>query len=75
MSTDGEFVKSKIADFVTSNKLPLVTTFTRENAPTIFESSIKKQVIGKYIFLHIVLVGRNILWNSDHNNLLTLICG
>ncbi|KAF7823408.1 protein disulfide isomerase-like 1-4 [Senna tora] len=42
---DGEFVKSKIADFVSLNKIPLVTTFTRENAPSIFESSIKKQLL------------------------------
>ncbi|KAF3455003.1 hypothetical protein FNV43_RR05451 [Rhamnella rubrinervis] len=42
---DGQFVKSSIADFVFSNKLPLVTTFTRENAPAIFESPIKKQVL------------------------------
>ncbi|KAG4974448.1 hypothetical protein JHK87_031269 [Glycine soja] len=33
---DGQFVKAEIADFVTSNKLPLVTTFTRESAPLIF---------------------------------------
>ncbi|KAI4322259.1 hypothetical protein L6164_021970 [Bauhinia variegata] len=42
---DGQFVKSAIADFVSSNKLPLVTTFTRESAPSIFESSIKKQLL------------------------------
>ncbi|KAK4286452.1 hypothetical protein QN277_003007 [Acacia crassicarpa] len=42
---DDEFVKSKISDFVLANKLPLVTTFTRENAPSIFESSIKKQLL------------------------------
>lgn len=41
---DGQFTKSAIVDFVFSNKLPLVTTFSRENAPTIFESPIKKQV-------------------------------
>ncbi|XP_028757057.1 protein disulfide isomerase-like 1-4 isoform X1 [Neltuma alba] len=44
-AADGEFVKSKISDFVLANKLPLVTTFTRENAPSIFESSIKKQLL------------------------------
>ncbi|KAG5146035.1 hypothetical protein JHK84_031578 [Glycine max] len=46
---DGQFVKAEIADFVTSNKLPLVTTFTRESAPVIFESQIKKQLI----FVHV----------------------
>jgi hypothetical protein len=40
-------VKSKIAEFVFANKLPLVTTFTRESAPLIFESPIKKQVSGR----------------------------
>lgn len=44
--SDGQFVKSKIAEFVFANKLPLVTTFTRESAPLIFESPIKKQVSG-----------------------------
>ncbi|KAJ7947808.1 Protein disulfide-isomerase [Quillaja saponaria] len=42
---DGQFVKSAIVDFVFSNKLPLVTTFTRESAPLIFESKIKKQLL------------------------------
>ncbi|TKY67222.1 disulfide isomerase 1-4 [Spatholobus suberectus] len=42
---DGKFVKAEIADFVSSNKLPLVTTFTRESAPSIFESQIKKQLL------------------------------
>ncbi|KAK7257715.1 hypothetical protein RIF29_31886 [Crotalaria pallida] len=42
---EGQFVKSAIADFVSSNKLPLVTTFTRESAPSIFESQIKKQLL------------------------------
>ncbi|CAJ1979309.1 unnamed protein product [Sphenostylis stenocarpa] len=42
---DGKFVKSEIAEFVSSNKLPLVTTFTRESAPEIFESQIKKQLL------------------------------
>ncbi|CAL0304080.1 unnamed protein product [Lupinus luteus] len=42
---DGRYVKSAIADFVSSNKLPLVTTFTRESAPSIFESQIKKQLL------------------------------
>ncbi|KAK3018801.1 hypothetical protein RJ639_005039 [Escallonia herrerae] len=42
---DGQFVKSAIAEFVLSNKLPLVTTFTRESAPMIFESPIKKQLL------------------------------
>ncbi|KAF5470693.1 hypothetical protein F2P56_011190 [Juglans regia] len=42
---DGQFVKSTISEFVSANKLPLVTTFTRESAPLIFESSIKKQLL------------------------------
>uniref|UniRef100_A0A2N9HVL3 Protein disulfide-isomerase n=1 Tax=Fagus sylvatica TaxID=28930 RepID=A0A2N9HVL3_FAGSY len=42
---DGQFVKSAIAEFVFANKLPLVTTFTRESAPAIFESPIKKQLL------------------------------
>ncbi|KAM7259081.1 hypothetical protein ACFE04_014822 [Oxalis oulophora] len=42
---DGEFVKSSIAEFVLSNKLPLVIDFSREMAPLIFESPIKKQVL------------------------------
>ncbi|KAI6685784.1 hypothetical protein NL676_031697 [Syzygium grande] len=42
---DGKFEKSAIAEFVFTNKLPLVTTFTRESAPLIFESPIKKQVL------------------------------
>lgn len=40
----GEFTKSSIADFVFANKLPLVTTFTRESAPAIFDNPIKQQV-------------------------------
>ncbi|KAF8039820.1 hypothetical protein BT93_B2129 [Corymbia citriodora subsp. variegata] len=42
---DGKFEKSAIAEFVFANKLPLVTTFTRESAALIFESPIKKQVL------------------------------
>ncbi|MQL79897.1 hypothetical protein Taro_012337, partial [Colocasia esculenta] len=42
---DGDFKKSAIVDFVFTNKLPLVTTFTRENAPLIFENPIKKQLL------------------------------
>ncbi|PKA59256.1 Protein disulfide isomerase-like 1-3 [Apostasia shenzhenica] len=42
---DGQFTKSGIVDFVISNKLPLVITFTRESAPLIFESPIKKQLL------------------------------
>ncbi|KAI3411386.1 Protein disulfide-isomerase [Psidium guajava] len=42
---DGKFEKSAIAEFVFVNKLPLVTTFTRESAPLIFESPIKKQML------------------------------
>ncbi|CAN0898778.1 Protein disulfide isomerase-like 1-4 [Linum grandiflorum] len=42
---DGNFSRSVIAEFVFANKLPLVTIFTRENAPSVFESEIKKQLI------------------------------
>ena len=49
ISADGQFVKSAIAEFVFANKLPLVTTFTRESAPAIFESPIKKQVYVVYV--------------------------
>ncbi|CAJ2654413.1 protein disulfide isomerase-like 1-4-like [Trifolium pratense] len=42
---DGQFEKAAIANFVSSNKLPLVSTFTRESAPVIFESPIKKQLL------------------------------
>ncbi|KAK9280007.1 hypothetical protein L1049_013692 [Liquidambar formosana] len=42
---NGQFTKSAIAEFVFANKLPLVTIFTRESAPLIFESSIKKQLL------------------------------
>ncbi|KAK6121661.1 hypothetical protein DH2020_044588 [Rehmannia glutinosa] len=42
---DGEFKKSVIVEFVSANKLPLVTTFSRESAPQIFESPIKKQLL------------------------------
>ncbi|XP_009381969.2 protein disulfide isomerase-like 1-4 [Musa acuminata AAA Group] len=42
---DGQFSKSAIVDFVFANKLPLVTPFTRESAPEIFENPIKKQLL------------------------------
>ncbi|KAK7262314.1 hypothetical protein RJT34_29881 [Clitoria ternatea] len=42
---DGKFVRAEIAEFVSSNKLPLVTTFTRESAPSIFGSKVKKQLL------------------------------
>ncbi|KAL2593659.1 hypothetical protein AAZV13_12G142300 [Glycine max] len=45
VSADGKFEKSEIADFVFSNKLPLVTIFTRESAPSVFENPIKKQLL------------------------------
>jgi hypothetical protein len=41
---DGEFRASAIAEFVSANKLPLITTLTQQNAPAIFDSPIKKQV-------------------------------
>ncbi|KAA8544042.1 hypothetical protein F0562_021781 [Nyssa sinensis] len=42
---DGQFKKSAIVEFVSANKLPLVTNFTRESGPMIFESPIKKQLL------------------------------
>ncbi|KAK9078533.1 hypothetical protein SSX86_002590 [Deinandra increscens subsp. villosa] len=42
---DGLFEKSSIKEFVFANKLPLVTTFSRETGTLIFESPIKKQVL------------------------------
>jgi protein disulfide-isomerase A1 len=39
---DGKFEKAPISEFIFANKLPLVTTFTRESANMIFDSSIKK---------------------------------
>ncbi|KAK1421618.1 hypothetical protein QVD17_24098 [Tagetes erecta] len=42
---DGVFEKSSIKEFVFANKLPLVTTFSRESATAIFESPIKKQIL------------------------------
>ncbi|OVA10144.1 Thioredoxin [Macleaya cordata] len=42
---NGQFTKSAIAEFVFANKLPLVTNFTRERAPLIFENPIKKQIL------------------------------
>ncbi|CAL0321931.1 unnamed protein product [Lupinus luteus] len=41
---DGQFAKSEIEKFVTTNKLPLVTVFTMEGAPEIFENPTKNQV-------------------------------
>lgn len=42
---DGKFEKAAVTEFVFANKLPLVTTFTRESANMIFDSSIKKQIL------------------------------
>ncbi|KAJ0557850.1 putative protein disulfide-isomerase [Helianthus annuus] len=42
---DGLFEKESIKEFVFANKLPLVTTFSRESGTLIFESPIKKQVL------------------------------
>jgi protein disulfide-isomerase A1 len=46
---DGSFEKSAITDFVMENKLPLVITFSRETAPTIFESDVSRQLL---LFAH-----------------------
>ncbi|XP_051205192.1 protein disulfide isomerase-like 1-4 [Lolium perenne] len=42
---DGEFRASAIAEFVSANKLPLITTLTQENAAAVFDSPIKKQIL------------------------------
>ncbi|KAL6659817.1 hypothetical protein ACP70R_002646 [Stipagrostis hirtigluma subsp. patula] len=42
---EGEFRALAIADFVSANKLPLVSKLTQETGPSIFESHIKKQII------------------------------
>ncbi|AQK67565.1 protein disulfide isomerase4 [Zea mays] len=42
---DGKFKASAIADFVSANKLPLVTTLTQETSPSIFGNAIKKQIL------------------------------
>lgn len=42
---NGQFGKFAISEFVFANKLPLITTFTRESASAIFESQIKKQLL------------------------------
>ncbi|KAM0842189.1 hypothetical protein ACQ4PT_058522 [Festuca glaucescens] len=42
---DGDFRASAISEFVSANKLPLITTLTQENAPAIFDSPIKKQIL------------------------------
>nr|XP_027086854.1 protein disulfide isomerase-like 1-3 isoform X2 [Coffea arabica] len=41
----GQFTKSAISEFVYKNKLPLVTNFTRDSAPLIFENPIKNQLL------------------------------
>ncbi|KAL3520673.1 hypothetical protein ACH5RR_018822 [Cinchona calisaya] len=41
----GQFTKSEISEFIYKNKLPLVTNFTRDSAPLIFENPIKNQLI------------------------------
>ncbi|KAK4487587.1 hypothetical protein RD792_005764 [Penstemon davidsonii] len=41
----GQFTKTAIAEFVFENKLPLITNFTKESAPLVFENPIKKQLI------------------------------
>jgi hypothetical protein len=53
---DGKFKASAIADFVSANKLPLVTTLTQETSPSIFGNAIKKQArdvaYSRISFLH-----------------------
>ncbi|XP_059666074.1 protein disulfide isomerase-like 1-4 [Cornus florida] len=43
---NSQFTKSGIAEFVSENKIPPVTIFTRESAPLIVENPIKKQNEG-----------------------------
>ncbi|WVZ78308.1 hypothetical protein U9M48_026044 [Paspalum notatum var. saurae] len=47
---DGTFKASAIADFVSANKLPLVTTLTQETSPSIFGNPIKKQACHILLF-------------------------
>lgn len=42
---DGKFERAFLSDFILANKLPLVSTFSRDTATAIFESSIKKQLL------------------------------
>jgi protein disulfide-isomerase A1 len=42
---EGEFEEAALTSFVVKNKLPLVITFSRETASSIFESDINKQMI------------------------------
>ncbi|KAJ3679798.1 hypothetical protein LUZ60_016076 [Juncus effusus] len=42
---DGEFSTAGITNFVFENKLPLVSVFTRDSAQSIFEHTIKKQLL------------------------------
>ncbi|KAE8802793.1 protein disulfide isomerase family protein 2-2 [Hordeum vulgare] len=42
---NGEFRVSAIAEFVSANKIPLITTLTQETAPAIFDNPIKKQIL------------------------------
>jgi len=42
---DGKFEKAPISKFIFANKLPLVTSFTRESDKMIFDSSIKKEIL------------------------------
>lgn len=42
---DGKFERVALSEFIVSNKLPLVSTFNRDTATAIFESSIKKQLL------------------------------
>ena len=59
---DGEFKASVIADFVSANKLPLVTTLTQETSPSIFGNSIKKQAC--YVdYNRIPFIHSNIFFN------------
>lgn len=44
MGAAGIFERKALYEFVFANKLPLVIDFNRENAPSIFDSEIKKQV-------------------------------
>ncbi|CAN0898777.1 Protein disulfide isomerase-like 1-4 [Linum grandiflorum] len=65
---DGNFSRSVIAEFVFANKLPLVTIFTRENAPSVFESEIKKQLICVFVDMDNEDVGKPV---SDYFGITT----
>ena len=56
---DGEFKASAIADFVSANKLPLVTTLTQETSPSIFGNPIHTNKLPLCLFVCVGGAGDN----------------